>query len=1481
MSARRSRRSVAGAIALLGVAALTLPAMAALNPLPLPMAQLETDEPTRAERRGPPVEDTRRAAGPTALTAEVRGALVAANGGRVPVFVYLDPVVAPANPPSIAFARTLEGRASLVAGLQSAHAAARTGIDTTLAALQAAGQAGPDTSYWIVNAVALEADASALSTLALVPGVTRITLNETFPLEPRAPDGPPAFASAPDQTGIESDAAWNLKSVHADEVWDLLGVDGSGVTVAIIDTGVHFPHQDLKERYRGYYGPNLEPRNVGNWWCPPQMCGTGGQHPWDAGGHGTHVLGSILGDKTGVAPGAEWIAAMACDMNECSDAFILAAMQWVLAGEGDRTQPASVLNLSLEKSGPLDYDMKSGIDALVRAGVVTVVAAGNRGQVRSPGSFTSTITVGALDETGHVPAWSGRGVTPWFEPKPEVVAPGVGVVSTIPGGGYRAETGTSMATPHVAGVAALMLQVRPDLSPADVKTVLKNSATPLGSTAPGGASGWGLVNAFAAVASLDSIGTIGGRVSSSTGAPPRWGSRVRIARPDGVAMASTVPSVSGQYTVAIRPGDYMVTAEAFGYISSTLSTTVEAAGASVVNFALTPRTADAGFFVGQVTDKKGEPLDGRIVLVDTPVSKPFEAGNFAVEGLPPGTYSVRVESPGHRVATDEITIEALEVVSATYALDGAPTVLVLDGDAWHFSGALSFYTDSLDRLGYLYSTWRVLDRENPQLPDAATMAQYDIVIWTQDFSSPGYMRAGSLLTGYLDQGGHLLLAGQDVVCTDSGSTACGEGWMRQRYVDDRLFLKFVTDIAPSRSVQGAIGGPLEGISVTLNGFDSLNNQLAPDVIDVANPLHGIVAAEYESGGGAAAYVASCVGYRAFVLGFGLEGVNGDSSRDALLGAIMAGFEADLPPTILAVTDEPSKIVAAGSQALYTVTLHSTAPEPREATVGVSGNTWPTELLTAAFVAPLGPVMNLGSCRAMQFGVRVTVPENARRATSDSAELSLALAGGPTVGMQIETRTPAPLLLVDGDMWIGSEARYEGALDAAGIPFDRHVVTPDPRQITADGPPTADRLVLYPIVVWFTGFHPHKDSHLDVETMQKLADYLQTGGRLFFSSEDHLNFRGATPYRTDRLFHREFFGVRAYQQDIGAASIRGAVGTPYENIGPCRLRPSGESLNDFFADRLLLGTRSEGILQSAPDLMVATRYFSDTIKTAFLAFDAGNLDAVCLDPILARTMDWFSPLTESVVSADRLAYASGDTVRLTVRLRNNGPRDLSAVVARWTLPAGGAPANLPGGGWRWDAASRTLTWSNALRTASPLTTEIDFILDADLPNGTALASTLQIEDGQGLVIEREAPFRVNVADLSASDKTASTPGPVERGDIVRFTVTVRNRGTLGVSDFIVTDTLPIGLVLLERTVTGPDGELLEISPRRIVWRSSVGAGGQSSLSYDARVTAVIGGYLTNVAVVDGGTERTTISARVLVAPNLLLPWVSKRAILPRH
>ncbi|MBB5857257.1 S8 family serine peptidase [Amycolatopsis umgeniensis] len=261
----------------------------------------------------------------------------------------------------------------------------------------------------------------------------------------------------------------SVPQIGAPEAWRS-GFTGKDVKVAVLDTGIDAHHPDLA-------GKVVAAKDF-----------SGGEDPTDRHGHGTHVASTILGSGSasagrlkGVAPDAGLLAAKVLgDDGSGGWSEIISGMEWAVA------QGAKVINLSLGGDDDEGVDpLEAAVNRLTKDnGVLFVIAAGNDGDrgagtVGSPGSADEALTVGAVDRADALASFSGKGPRRGDNAvKPEITAPGVGIVAAKAGGDYQPMSGTSMATPHVAGAAALLVQQHPDWRPEQIKAGLTGSAKP-------------------------------------------------------------------------------------------------------------------------------------------------------------------------------------------------------------------------------------------------------------------------------------------------------------------------------------------------------------------------------------------------------------------------------------------------------------------------------------------------------------------------------------------------------------------------------------------------------------------------------------------------------------------------------------------------------------------------------------------------------------------------------------------------------------------------------------------------------------------------------------------------------------------------------------------------------------------------------------------------------------------------------------------
>ncbi|HXF60415.1 MAG TPA: S8 family serine peptidase, partial [Caldilineaceae bacterium] len=353
------------------------------------------------------------------------------------------------------------------------------------------------TPYYLVNAIEVEGGLPVRLWLSLRPEVDRVLVSPA--LRPTA--GP--LAAITGEAPPPTEPVWNVTAIGADRAWRDFGARGQGIVVGQSDSGVQLDHPALADRYQGAQ-QNDSPTHDYHWFDPWY----GSPAPVDYDGHGTHTLGTVLGEQTGVAPDATWIACANLVRNLGNPAKYLDCMQFMLAPfplggdpfhDGDPARAADVLNNSW--GCPPEYEgcdaqvFAPAVAALRAAGIFVVASAGNAGPlcgtVADPiALYDAVVTVGAVDRGGNLAAFSSAGpvtVDGSGRIKPDLAAPGVDILSAFPNSSYATASGTSMAGPHVAGVVALMWSANPVLigDIARTETLLLEATRPFtGSLAP-------------------------------------------------------------------------------------------------------------------------------------------------------------------------------------------------------------------------------------------------------------------------------------------------------------------------------------------------------------------------------------------------------------------------------------------------------------------------------------------------------------------------------------------------------------------------------------------------------------------------------------------------------------------------------------------------------------------------------------------------------------------------------------------------------------------------------------------------------------------------------------------------------------------------------------------------------------------------------------------------------------------------------------
>jgi serine protease AprX len=525
------------------------------------------------------------------------------------------------------------------ASLPSRDARLRTVYDTlrevalrTQAPLRAElDTAGVDyRAFYVVNALAVRGDRALVARLAAHPEVARIAANPRVRLS--LPEPQPGGVRLLSPQGVE----WNVARINADDVW-ALGYTGQGIVVAGQDTGYDWDHPTIINQYRGYNG--VTATHHYNWHDAIHsgggVCGADSPVPCDDNSHGTHTMGTIVGDdggsnQIGVAPGARWIGCRNMNQGWGTPATYIECFEFFLApypigGDPITDGVPSLAPHAINNSWtcpPAEgcdwHTLQTVVENVRAAGIVVVASAGNSGAgcstVQDPiAIYDAAFSVGATDGGDGIASFSGRGpvtVDGSGRPKPDVAAPGVGVRSCVPGTGYGLKSGTSMAGPHVAGTAALLWSAAPSLV-GDVDAtewVIAQTARPrttmqgCGGDGPGDVPnnvyGWGIVDALAAVESAQAGLEIAKQGAFPMGIPARslvyrlsitntsYLTLTDVVLTDVVPVSATFAWASGSYT---RSDDTITWTAASlagqGVLTATLAVTVEhlPPGTRVVN----------------------------------------------------------------------------------------------------------------------------------------------------------------------------------------------------------------------------------------------------------------------------------------------------------------------------------------------------------------------------------------------------------------------------------------------------------------------------------------------------------------------------------------------------------------------------------------------------------------------------------------------------------------------------------------------------------------------------------------------------------------------------------------------------------------------------------------------------------------------------------------------------------------------------------
>ena len=474
---------------------------------------------------------------------------------------------------------------------------------------------------------------------------------------------------------------WGITDTKADQFWATFDLQGDGLVVANIDTGVQWDHPALDRAFKC----GTDPSDPVCWKDPSNFCGGSA---CDNNGHGTHTMGTMVGDddpslpyQVGMAPNAQWIACKGCESNSCSDTALNACADWILAPGGDPTNRPNIVNNSWGDVGGNNWYLTK-VNAWRAAGIFPAFSAGNSGptcgSIGSPGDYQESFAVANHMSNRTIANSSSRGPSSFgHDPytKPNISAPGTNICSSVPGSGWECGySGTSMASPHVAGAVALLWSCDASLigdmtatfellqDTADTPTYTGNCGAP-----PDGEGnftyGYGYLNVLAAGQQVCSAGTVTGTVMDNSDNPID-GATVTASNSAGLSI-DTLTLSNGTYTLNVPEGTYKVTATKYGYSKDSKTDVMVVKGqTTTVDFVITPFASTV--VSGKVYDGgveglgfHGYPLYSAIKITapgfnQTIYTDPFTgyyeielaagtAHNFTVEPIPNG-YDAHIES---------------------------------------------------------------------------------------------------------------------------------------------------------------------------------------------------------------------------------------------------------------------------------------------------------------------------------------------------------------------------------------------------------------------------------------------------------------------------------------------------------------------------------------------------------------------------------------------------------------------------------------------------------------------------------------------------------------------------------------------------------------------------------------------------------------------------------------------------------------------
>ncbi|PKK89664.1 MAG: hypothetical protein CVV64_13390 [Candidatus Wallbacteria bacterium HGW-Wallbacteria-1] len=659
---------------------------------------------------------------------------------------------------------------------------------------------------------------------------------------------------------------FGLFNMGIPQVRNRFGLSGKGVLIGQIDTGIDGNHPELRGQiaaYRDFTSSDTE--------------------PVDTNGHGTHTAATIAGAdagkiKSSVAPGARLLIARGIGGFQSK---LLESMEWMTDPDGNpqtHDYPKAV-SCSWHSGGADTEPFYRMIQRWLDMGILPCFSAGNSGPssetITKPKEYPGTLAVGAVDFKDTAADFSSRGPAIFKDrkiDKPDVCAPGKDVLSAKTGGGYVTKSGTSMACPHVAGLAALLFEANPSLNVHEAIRILKTTSVDLGPSGYDHTYGQGRVDALAACEAAMSGGRITGTAISDSGKAVQ--ANIMVTNMNRCFRASS----DGSFTLFLPAGTHELLFTSFGMENFNCSVNVKK-GETITRDAImknSPTHSVHGMITSSLDSSN---LDAEISLLGHPEfsSATDSEGRFSID-VPGGEHRFLIMAKLFRNhTTPAMTISGSETLNIE--LEPLPHILLVADD--NEKSYESFFENSLRDAGLDYDLFICSNNEIPSWKDAMA---YPVIFWFtgSDTKTTLLEKDQILLREFLRSGGGLVLSGQDIAFD----------LKNEEFLSQVMKTSYLKDKAPTRKVIGS--GPLQGLTMNISLGDGANNQLYPDVIGLQEGAEAIAAYDQENTGWAGVIADGPEGKgRVAFISFGLEAVSTAPDRAELARRLVEAVKPSL------------------------------------------------------------------------------------------------------------------------------------------------------------------------------------------------------------------------------------------------------------------------------------------------------------------------------------------------------------------------------------------------------------------------------------------------------------------------------------------------------------------------------------------------------------------------------------------------------------